>query len=512
MGSTSISKHIVLHGIPGGWGHNKPLCALAIRILENRPEVVVTYLTGAPAYSKIIGELKHYSSAKHEAIQSRLNIIDIAGPLEGPLVNLELDSFAPAFAALYSSGSLTCLTSGKTIHGYPAPTLAIIDPFSAYAFEAIREIAGKNVSILAWFTSNAGSSLRLCGPAYLGGVADPALETPEGRAAMKRKIIAGEPIKSMYPVLPPSYDYEWFPSSDCRMAYVDKKNLAATLETICQIYIREADGLVCVSANVFEPEAVAAAKEWFSSMKKPWYNVGPLSIDGPKANAAGAELQGETFVVSFLNRIQSEFGPNSLLYMSFGTVFWPEAQDRLWAVLDGLIVKRQPFLFSHPSPFQKFPDEMKKKIADSGIAMEVDWAPQELILAHPVTGWFLTHGGWNSIQEAFMSRVPLIFWPFQADQPYNAMRMSYLKAGFALMEVRAGKDGTRKPYNCEELPAFTPASAQAEIEELVDRLRGNEGSMVRTNFEALADAMNKTWEFDGESRKDLSLMLENFLQ
>ena len=83
----------------------------------------------------------------------------------------------------------------------------------------------------------------------------------------------------------------------------------------CQIYIREADGLVCVSANLFEPEAATAVKEWFISLKKLWYNVGPLSIDGPKANAAGAELQGETPVLSFLNRIHSEFGPNSLLYV-----------------------------------------------------------------------------------------------------------------------------------------------------------------------------------------------------
>lgn len=93
--------------------------------------------------------------------------------------------------------------------------------------------------------------------------------------------------------------------------------------------------------------------------------------------------------------------------MSFGTVFWPEDSERVWAVLDGLIEKRQPFLFSHPSPFQNFPDEMKKKIEASGIAMELRWSPQELILKHPVTGWFITHGGWNSMTEAFIHRVPL---------------------------------------------------------------------------------------------------------
>ena len=97
--------------------------------------------------------------------------------------------------------------------------------------------------------------------------------------------------------------------------------------------------------------------------------------------------------------------------MSLGTLFWPMDQDRIWAVIDAFIEKNQPFLLSHASPFQKFPDEMKKKIADSGIAMELAWSLQEMILAHPVTGWFITHGGWNSMQEAFMHRVPLYVFP-----------------------------------------------------------------------------------------------------
>ncbi|KAE9403762.1 UDP-Glycosyltransferase/glycogen phosphorylase, partial [Gymnopus androsaceus JB14] len=321
------------------------------------------------------------------------------------------------------------------------------------------------------------------------------------------------------PGVPLSYDYEWCPSS-VRFSSISMSNMLSSSTQLLltmlpnlaavvrsgQIYIREADGVVCVSANAFEPEAVTAVKEWFSSMKKPWYNVGPLSIN---ANAVQVTEE-DTLISTFLNRIQGEFGPKSLLYISFGTLCWPEEQDRVWAAIDGLTAKRQPFIFSHPSPFQQFPDEMKKKIADSGIAMEVNWAPQEFILAHPATGWFLTHGGWNSMQEAFMYRVPLIFWPFQADQPYNAMRMSSLKAGFSLVEVRTGKNGTRKPYDCNELPAFTGASAQAEIEQLIDKLRGQEGLMVRTNFEAIADAMNKTWGLNGESRKDLRLMLDTF--
>jgi UDP:flavonoid glycosyltransferase YjiC (YdhE family) len=29
------------------------------------------------------------------------------------------------------------------------------------------------------------------------------------------------------------------------------------------------------------------------------------------------------------------------------------------------------------------------------------------VLAHPATLWFVSHGGWNSIQEALGLRVPM---------------------------------------------------------------------------------------------------------
>ncbi|GAW03551.1 glycosyltransferase family 1 protein [Lentinula edodes] len=449
MDSTaSKHKHVVVHAIPAGWGHNKPLCAFVVRMLEEQPDVVITYLTASAVYSKIMDEFKRLEPARFAAIEPRLNIMDIAGPdfdVMKPLL-----TFAPSLAALCSSGSVTCLTTKKVINGLPPPTLAIIDPFAAYAFESIRPIAGDSIRILAWWTATAGSLYRILGPAHLGGVADPTLETVEGRAAMKKKLLEREQIGWHDCVgnvvniagIEPSYDYEWFPQKTPILP------IAAFLEKIGSIYI---------------------------------------------------------------HRIQEEFGDKSLIYVSFGTVFWPEDSERVWAVIDGLIEKRQPFLFSHPSPFQKFPDEMKKKIEASGIAMELRWSPQELILKHPVTGWFITHGGWNSMTEAFIHRVPLIHWPFHADQPYNAMRMLTLKAGFELVEVRTGPVGARIPYKCKELPAFTPESAKAEIMSIVEKLKQEEGFVVRKNFEAVANAISKAWDVpDGQSRKDFLAMLKKF--
>ncbi|KAJ3980904.1 hypothetical protein F5890DRAFT_1557274 [Lentinula detonsa] len=509
MASIINQKHIVVHAVPGSWGHNKPLCAFVIHILENQSEAVITYLTAFNIYSKIMGEFERLEPARFAAIAPRLNIMDISGPdfdFMKPLL-----TFGPNFAALYSSGSVTCLTTKKTITGLSVPTLAIIDPFAAYAFESIRAIAGNDVRILAWWTGTAGSLFRLFGPAHLGGVADPILETIEGRAATKKRLAAKEPVQwhdcvgniVKIPGIEPSYDYEWFPQKTPVLPF------AAFLEKTGSIYVREADGLICVSVEAFEPEAVAALKEWYNSMNKTCYSVGPLSIHGSKPIQSANET--DTLVKNFLNRIQGEFGSKSMIYISFGTIFWPDESERVWAVIDGLIEKRQPFLLSHPSPFQTFPDEMKKKIEASGIAMELSWSPQELILMHPVTGWFITHGGWNSMQEAFIHRVPMIHWPFHADQPYNAMRILALKAGYELIEVRTGAIGARIPYKCKETPAFTPESAKAEIMSLVEKLTGEEASIVRENFVTVANAIGKGWDTDGESRRDLQALLEKFL-
>ena len=56
----------------------------------------------------------------------------------------------------------------------------------------------------------------------------------------------------------------------------------------------------------------------------------------------------------------------------------------------------------------------------------VDWAPQLHILAHRAVRGFVSHCGWNSTIESIAVGVPMIAWPYQAEQMMNATLVDQL--------------------------------------------------------------------------------------
>ena len=53
----------------------------------------------------------------------------------------------------------------------------------------------------------------------------------------------------------------------------------------------------------------------------------------------------------------------------------------------------------------------------------IGWAPQAQILAHPATGGFVSHCGWNSTLESIYLGVPIAAWPIFAEQQTNAFEL-----------------------------------------------------------------------------------------
>ncbi|KAK3024674.1 hypothetical protein RJ639_044290 [Escallonia herrerae] len=113
--------------------------------------------------------------------------------------------------------------------------------------------------------------------------------------------------------------------------------------------------------------------------------------------------------------------PSSVLYVSFGsmTVLTKDELIEFWY---GIVNSGKPFLWViRPNSVGgecQVPTELLTGTEERGYI--VGWAPQEEVLAHQAVGGFLTHSGWNSTLESIVVGVPMICWPYYADQQVNS--------------------------------------------------------------------------------------------
>ncbi|MBA0685643.1 hypothetical protein Goari_013296 [Gossypium aridum] len=63
------------------------------------------------------------------------------------------------------------------------------------------------------------------------------------------------------------------------------------------------------------------------------------------------------------------------------------------------------------------PEEFFEEVKDRGFI--TSWCPQDRVLSHGSVGVFLTHCGWNSTLESISGGLPVICWPFFAEQQTN---------------------------------------------------------------------------------------------
>ncbi|KAH9318020.1 hypothetical protein KI387_019789 [Taxus chinensis] len=111
----------------------------------------------------------------------------------------------------------------------------------------------------------------------------------------------------------------------------------------------------------------------------------------------------------------------SVIYVSFGSLaVWSERQVKELALaLDAI---QRPFLWVVRSDLMDgseavLPQGFLERIRDRGCI--VSWAPQLRVLSHPSIACFVTHCGWNSLQESITMGVPMLCSPYFADQFLN---------------------------------------------------------------------------------------------
>ncbi|PHU16719.1 Zeatin O-xylosyltransferase [Capsicum chinense] len=118
-----------------------------------------------------------------------------------------------------------------------------------------------------------------------------------------------------------------------------------------------------------------------------------------------------------------------------------------------------------------------------------DWAPQLEILAHPSTGRFMSHCGWNSCIESITMGVPIATWPMHSEQPLN---------GFFATEILKTGLLVREWEKREEL--FSASVIENAVRKL---MVSEEGDEIRKRAEELGEAVRQSTEKGGASRLEL---------
>jgi len=111
--------------------------------------------------------------------------------------------------------------------------------------------------------------------------------------------------------------------------------------------------------------------------------------------------------------------PNSVVFASFGSLV-KLSGEQLGELAWGLAGSGYEFLWVIRSDQQAtggaavLPPEFLAETEARGRV--TSWCPQEAVLRHQSVGAFLTHCGWNSMLESVCAGVPMLCWPFAADQ------------------------------------------------------------------------------------------------
>ncbi|KAB8211530.1 hypothetical protein BDV34DRAFT_219486 [Aspergillus parasiticus] len=500
--------HWVLSCKPG-WSHFRTLCVLAVRIVSFRPITVTIVISNRPGLvDQVTAEVRR---CLHEQVDQEASCIKRISILAVPIDQSDPDgAFSSAWQALRDEVPIARRLKDNLLVAAPVPSLVILDGFQLSWMRIIRAQGdGKAPPILQWMMGFSAGFVRMCGPADLGGRGD-ALRSLELRDCLEATKPCGRLVH--IPGLPPMYDWEFFPWDQ-----------GAKSEIILAAEAQEADGLLTNSSIAYDgKECLDGISEWVARRGgRKTFHLGPMMPFRPGAtrfsqsviDAELASMPNSDGVRSlqFLDQVLENYGPRSLVYISFGTEQWPESLDQIQALLDTLAQRRIPFLLTYVSPAAQLPAGAQAQFSDLGLF--VRYGPQQAILGHQATGWFLTHGGMNGTMEALSQGVPLIGWPFSVDQPVNIARLTrVLDVGFELMEVRSGVNGLQPVQFRNHKPCGTTASLEKELSEVFDAMVGEEGNMRRANAEKVRDDMARSWLEGGSARNEFEKFLDFWMK
>ncbi|EMD34231.1 glycosyltransferase family 1 protein [Gelatoporia subvermispora B] len=478
-------------------------------VLRIKP-VYVTFFVVHRLYDRVRAELQRNFAPEEQSVLQLVRVVGLHHESFDPIDTRDIDAhFEDAYGKLVKKEPVTCMHTSVQYDAIPPPEVVFIDFYALRPLQAVRGLSGKSAKVYVWFSGSPDAFIAAFGPASIGGKADLYPQVKEEVAKTGRDLnevamqimhgISGRVVR--VPGLPPMYDYEHIPQEVPLW-------IVALIRLSC---LTGSDGVVFSTPEPLQPEAIASVREWFTQENRVTYSFGPLVPSGTRAadyelvqSGKGGEIQ------QFLDSVLKSHGEHSLVYWSFGSVFWPTDPAKVWVILDVLMEKKIPFIMSHASPFGAVPEAVQEKVQQYGLGILCPWTPQQTILGHSATGWFVTHAGLNGVLESLSQGVPMICWPFTADQPTNAAHLSNdLNVAYELLEVRSGL-GLRPIFRTGKAPTGTVESVRAEAQELFGKAFEEDGAEKRANALKMKEAFARCWEEGGSSEKELRRLVGSF--
>ncbi|EIN06307.1 UDP-Glycosyltransferase/glycogen phosphorylase [Punctularia strigosozonata HHB-11173 SS5] len=502
-----IDGHILLF-CHAAWGHTRPICTFASRLVKLQP-FHVTLITSPSLVDKVHLEISRSFDAHEHARHDLIRVVSLSFEAVPFALEAVEVPFREIYERLLNKEPISCAVKGTSFPPVPPPTCAILDFFAVHPFRTIRSLSPQT-KILAWQSGSSSYLFREYGPAEQGGhMASLAGKRFEETLAGLFTNITGELVT--LPGLPPMYDHEFFPqpSPPGFEAPLTLMHLAG-FEVI-----NNCDGIVQTTDASYDTPGIRAIDAWMSSLSppRPLYNIGPQLPHSHPSEARSGELEqtrGAGDVLAFLDKTLASHGAESLVYIAFGSIFGPWMQpDRLWTILDVLMEHNVPFILSHAAPFAVIPDDVAAKVKEFDLGFLSSWTPQQTILNHPVTGWFITHCGQNSASESLAAGVPLIAWDFAADQPVTALGLTVLGVAYQLFEVRAPPHGLKPIHRLgtDKHLTGTVDAVRTEITELLTKMKGDDGAEKRRNARRVRAELEASMAEGGRARGEMHRLI-----
>ncbi|KAF8605594.1 UDP-Glycosyltransferase/glycogen phosphorylase [Ceratobasidium sp. AG-I] len=512
-------KHIVF--VAGhAWGHLRPALKFATRTVEKFPNAFISVFVHSPFASQAL----NYLSTQSFVSQQRVRVVpsvSAENTLDAPIYdNFEIVCDMEKRLASWIANELKA--TGLSVNGFNIePPSWIIEDHIVGGISLASE-AAHGLPVMMLWTAPAAS---LTGQAanvehgHGGRLLESVITTYKRDGLADRKTfmdVYNQELKDRLVCvtgLPPHYEHEQIPHM---MPFF--LPMIAPMAERWSNHFNNTDYIVICTTYELEPIAAKTFSRAFSKPVTPFF-IGPM-VDPPSdttRNARSSTAPTTSLVSQFLDRAYTELGVHSVVYVAFGTAFFPlpESIDHLTIILEEIIAHGYRMIFALSSATALaagLGTQFVDKVTAAGQAIFPEWTDQAGVLEHPAIHYFLSHAGWSSTVESVVRGVPMIFWPFAGDQPANAMKISTQHdCGFELIQIRTGP-ARSVVYQRDSVVVVhgTHEAVRDEIKKVLALSKGPRGEQQRRNTKALGEVVLASLARGGSADENLGRLGELF--